>query len=322
MGGRTSHHGALVHANEIMPVEFSNALDRDYLMVEQSLETHASIVGENQSRASRTCRSKQRRRARDVPIFSYLLANRAPPFESEGRPMLDPERRRSGRVQATGSAVIHGAFASHARIIDLAMGGLRLQVDDAATLPEGGARVALDVRLDGLGRWLHLIGSIVRVDARGAGARLVIELHVVPADFEDLVQDELLSALECAQRPRILVVDGARGRRELVAAAFRAAGCHVIEVSSPLEAIAEIDQSRLHLWAVVIADTKRASQANELRKFVAETYPYVRLIDIGRRVRGHGTTRLSVDGIPDLAVQIHDFVATRESVGTQSTLSN
>ena len=293
-------------------VEFSNGLDRDYLMVEQSLDTHALIVGDKQSRASRTCRSQKHRRDRDVPILSYLVANRAP-SESERRPVLDPERRRSGRVQATGTAVIHGSFASHARIIDLAIGGLRLQVDDAATLPEIGALVDLDVRLDGVGRWLHLVGSVARVVARGTGARLVVELHVVPADFEDLVQDELLSALECAQLPRILLVDRAHGRRELVAAAFRAAGCQVIEVSTPLEAIAEIDQSRLHLWAVVIADTEHASQANELRKFVGETYPDVRLIDIGQRVRGHGTTHVSVEG---LAMRIHDLAGMRESLGT------
>jgi hypothetical protein len=86
-------------------------------------------------------------------------------------------------------------------------------VDDAAARPEVGARVNLDVRLDGHGRWLHLIGSVARVDACGSGSALHIELLVVPADFEDLVQDELLSALECAQQPLVLVVDGTRTRR-------------------------------------------------------------------------------------------------------------
>jgi CheY-like chemotaxis protein len=145
-------------------------------------------------------------------------------------------------------------------------------------LPTAGALLHLDLRLDGRGRWLHLSGVVVRVDTHGPDFVLAIELLVVPADFEDLVQDELLSELECAQQPQLLLVDGARGRRELVAHAFRAMGCHVIEVSSPLEAIAKIDQSRLHLWAVMVADSKLASQAEELRRFLGETHPDVRQI--------------------------------------------
>jgi CheY-like chemotaxis protein len=192
---------------------------------------------------------------------------------------------------------------------------LSLLVDDAAAVPDVGAAVCLDVRLDGLGRWLYLIGSVVRVDARRSGAALVIELLVVPPEFEDLVQDELLSALECAQLPRILLVDSARGRRELVAAAFRATRFMVIEVSSPLEAIAEIDQSRLHLWAVVIADTRLAAHADDLRKFLGETYPDVPLIDVSQQVHTPGTTSLDLDGIPALALQIDNLVGIREQLG-------
>jgi len=225
------------------------------------------------------------------------------------------DRRNSGRVQSTGTAVFHGAFAAHARIVDLAIGGLSLLVDDVAAVPEVGAHAHLDARLDGLGHWLHLIGSVVRVDLRRSGTALVIELLVVPPDFEDLVQNELLFALECARVPWILLVDGERGRRELVAGAFRAMGCHVIEVSSPLAAIAEIDQSRLHLWAAVIADSKLASQAEELRSFLAEAYPGVPLIDVGQRPRREGTTSLSVDDVPDLALQIFNLVGMPEQLG-------
>jgi hypothetical protein len=86
-------------------------------------------------------------------------------------------------------------------------------------------------------------------------------------------------------------------------------------VSSPLEAIAEIDQSRLHLWAVVIADTELASHADELRRFLGETYPDVPLISVGQRARRHGTTSINVDGVPDLALQIDNLVGMREQLG-------
>jgi CheY-like chemotaxis protein len=224
------------------------------------------------------------------------------------------ERRHSGRVQATGTAIVHGSFAARGRIIDLAVGGLTVLVDDAATVPEVGARVRVDVRLDGRGDWLPLVGSVARVDARGSAVALAIELLVVPPEFEDLIQDELLAALECSRRPRILLVDVARGRRELVAAAFRATGCEVLEVSSPLEAINAIDQSRLHLLAVVIADTEIASRADDLRSFLGEMYPRVPLIVVGQRRRRYGTRSISVDRTPDLAMQIHRMVGI---VGTR-----
>ena len=260
-----------------------------------------------------TCRSQapHRPRAR-VPSRMFAIPL-APRVESKWQPSpARRERRNSGRVQSTGAAVVRGAFAAHARIIDLAIGGVSLLVHDAAALPDVAALVRLDVRLDGPGCWFHLIGSVVRVDARRSGSALVIELLAVPSDFEDVVQAELLSALECAHVPRVLLVDGTRGRRGLVAAAFRAIGHHVIEVSSPLEAIVEIDQSQLHLWAVVIADTKLAAHADELRKFIRETHPELPLIDLGQRTRRAGATRLSVDEIPDLAWQIDNLVGIPE----------
>lgn len=217
------------------------------------------------------------------------------------------DRRHSGRVQSTGTAIVHGSGAAHGRIVDVGAGGLSLLLE-AGAAPEVGERVRLDVRLDGIGRWLGLIGSVVRVDARQAGTAVVIELVVVPQDFEDLVQDELLSAIECARLPWILLVDGARARRDRVATAFRRMGCHVIEVSSPLEAIAEIDQSRLHLWAVVIGDTKPASHADELRRFFGDAYPGVPVIDVGERKPTRGTLMINVDGAATLALQIENLV--------------
>jgi hypothetical protein len=89
-------------------------------------------------------------------------------------------------------------------------------------------------------------------------------------------------------------------------------GCRVIEVSSALEAIAEIDQSRLHLWAVVIADTEIASRADDLRTYLREAYPRVPLVVVGtgRRTRAH----LTVDRFPDLALQIQGLVAMRDQI--------
>ena len=264
-----------------------------------------------------SCRTAQRRHHRSYSASIPCIEVPHPVPRPEWDPKLEPhERRHSGRVEASGSAIVHGPCVARARILDLAVGGLGLLVDADASVPDVGTHVRVEFRLDGCGRWLHVIGRVARVDARGSSSALVIELLVVPPEFEDLVQDELLAALECAEQPQILLVDATRRRRELVAAAFRATGCSVIEVSSPLEAITEIGQSRLHLRAVVIADTELASRADELRRFLDEAYPRVPLIVVGRRRHGHGRTRISVDRVPDLALQIDHVVGMSGQVGS------
>ena len=228
-----------------------------------------------------------------------------------------PERRRSGRVESSGTAIVHGEPAIHGRVLDVAVGGLNVLVERATTTPGAGTFVRLALRFDGSGTWLHLTGCVVRIDAHGAASALVIKLLDVPPDFEDLVQDEIVFALECAQRRHLLLVDAARGRRELVAAAFRATGCVVIEVSSPLEAIVAIDQSRLHLWGVVIADTAIASRADELRAFLSTTYPHVPLIVVCERERVHGSWINTSRG-SGLAPQIDNLVGPRHDHGASS----
>jgi hypothetical protein len=92
--------------------EFTNGLDRDYLIVERSIKTQAPIVGKQKKRTWHTCRSQQLHRARDVPLLSRMVATR---FESQWQPMPAPrDRRKGGRVQSTGTAVLHGSFAAHA----------------------------------------------------------------------------------------------------------------------------------------------------------------------------------------------------------------
>jgi len=197
---------------------------------------------------------------------------------------------------------VHGEPAIHGRVLDVAVGGLNLIVERAITTLEPGAFVRLALRFDGKGSWLRLTGSVMRIDAHGAASALVIKLLDVPPDFEDLVQNEIVFALECAQQRHLLLVDAARERRELVAAAFRAIRCVVIEVSSPLEAIIALDQSRLHLWGVIIGDTEIASRADELREFLAATYPQVPLIVVG-------------EGGSSLAPQIDNLVGRRHHLG-------
>jgi len=237
--------------------------------------------------------------------------------EAAGPPVWHEEprdRRHSGRVGSLGTAVLYaGLLVTRGRIADLALGGVRVVVDPiAATWLCSGTHVRIDLRIHGVGDWLRLLGRVGRVDVRASA--IVIELYVAPPEFEDLVQDQLLAAIECAQTPHVVLVDADRRRRDQVAEAFRVIGCHVVETSSSLEAISALGESQLHPWAVVVADTDVYPRADELRRFLGEAYPGVPLIAIGERGCARSTACLSVDRIPDLALQVYNLVSMRAPV--------
>lgn len=106
------------------------------------------------------------------------------------------ERRRSGRIDAIGTAILHGSGALHGQIVDVAIGGLSMLVEGGASHLDVGDRVRASVRFDDVGLWFDVDGAVARIDACGLTAVLGLELYGVPQDFEDLVQNGLLSDLE------------------------------------------------------------------------------------------------------------------------------
>ena len=231
----------------------------------------------------------------------------------------EADERHAGRVESTGTVVVHaGDVVIHGRIVDLALEEIRMYVDSTVEAPPVGTRVRVDLRVDGLGRWIHLHGHVQRINARAAAHEIIIQLEGVPSSFEDLVQDELLASLECARTPHVLVVALDRRHRELVAASFRAIGFHVIEARSPVETIAVLCESQLHPWAIAIADTDLDAAADELRRFITEAYPGVPLIAIGQDRHAEPSMRLVIDHVPDLALQVHQLCVRRRCVSSRS----
>jgi CheY-like chemotaxis protein len=290
-------------------VEILDPLGRDFRIVDGSIK--------DQSGVGAKVMNIQTGRVRDdrTPFFPLVASEwRSSTPSSHPRAKAMCERRRSGRVDSSGTVVVHGEVPIRARIIDLAIGGVRVRVDPTVAQPSIGTQVRIDLRLDGHGCWTRLLGRILRGSRTGSD-ELVIKLHDFPARFEDLVQDELLASVECAQTPHVLVVDADPLRRELVAAAFQEIGFLAMKASSALEAIAGVDESRLHLWAVVIADTDLDPRAEDLRAFLAAAYPCVPQIVVGVRGRPRrSATCLSVDHIPDLALQAHRLVAWEDPI--------
>lgn len=128
--------------------------------------------------------------------------------------------------------------------------------------------VEVELHLDRTGAmWLRFRGEVVRSDHR----ELAISFTAVPLDFVDVVQDALVSALEGAALAHVLLVDANAERRTPFAALLRRAGCRVVEVTTPLDAIAHLGGSAIYSWVVAIASTVPVSTAEELQHFLTES---------------------------------------------------
>jgi CheY-like chemotaxis protein len=166
--------------------------------------------------------------------------------------------------------VIHVGEIARGRVVDVSAGGLRVQLQGHAPSDCLGARVGIDLRIDGAAAaWFRLYGRVGRVEADGT---LAIAFLQVPADFEDALQSELVAVLESEATDRVLLVDPVPWRRARMAARLRASGCVVTEVSTPLEAIAHLGESRARPFAVAIADTIPENVAEELRAYIGEAH--------------------------------------------------
>src|SRR5678816_42689 len=122
----------------------------------------------------------------------------------------DPDRieqHDAARVAASGTLVLKDRdHWMRARLVDLAVGGPRIRIA-AGWVPLAGASVWLALRLDGRGSWLRAHGRVGPIEIASGATELVVELDLVPTDFEDVIQDQLLAELECSRRRHVVIVD-------------------------------------------------------------------------------------------------------------------
>jgi hypothetical protein len=185
------------------------------------------------------------------------------------------ERRRHFRAGLESGAVIHASkIAIKGRIVDLSLGGVRVRrTDDQAPCPAAGAAAMIEMEIGERG-WIAADGII-----RRAGLdEVVISFAPLAAEVEDLIEDEVLAAIEAARRPRMIVVDQQPDRRRRVAEKLRAAGCDSYEASTPLEAIDLMERPRSHIKGVAIAERLTTQTgSDEFCEFVGETNPGIKL---------------------------------------------
>jgi len=163
--------------------------------------------------------------------------------------------------------------------MDLGLGGACVRV--AAAIPRElvNKLVDIDLRLDGRqATWITLSGRVLRIDAEG---RIAVAFDAVPPAFERLIVDETDASRHEEGIRRVVLVDASRDRRAIIAAAFRAADCEVIDVSTPLEAIVRLGESRYDPKLIAIADSVPEWISDELRAFVHVEHPRARIVAIG-----------------------------------------
>ena len=178
------------------------------------------------------------------------------------------DRRQQVRVVANGSVIVYLHEAVRGRLSNISSGGMLVRLAENEPGCWSGEHVEVELHLDRTGAtWLRFRGDVVRSDQ----CEVAISFMSVPLDFADVVQDALVSALDGAALPHVLLVDPDAHRRAPFAALLRRAGCRVVEVATPLDAIAHLGGSAIHSWVVAISSTVPTSTADELQRFLTES---------------------------------------------------
>jgi len=174
--------------------------------------------------------------------------------------------------------VLAGDLVLHGRIENIGTDGFLATT--ATRSPESllGQEVVIELRLDGqMSEWLRLSGRVLQL---GASA-IAVAFETVTAEFVRLIDETSVASHSHRRILQVVLVDATTERRLVIAEAFRAAGCAVVDVLTPLEAIVRLGESLFEPDLIAIADSSPASTSDELRRFIDREHPRAKLVTIG-----------------------------------------
>jgi PilZ domain len=212
-----------------------------------------------------------------VPADESSLLPPEKPLSTETERRM--ERRQSVRLCPKGTVSIRARdYDVRGRIANVSGGGL--SVITLVTAPDRvlGRNVDLELRFDTQqAAWLQLSGKILRI----AATSIAIGFDTVPPGFVHVIDDALTASNGHNRILSIVIVDATTERRLRMAEAFRAAGCAVVDVSTPLEAIVRLGEFHFEPDVIAVADSIPSLIADEMRRFVDHEHPRAKLVTIG-----------------------------------------
>jgi CheY-like chemotaxis protein len=224
------------------------------------------------------------------------------------------QRRRDPRIRPKGTVILRiGTYIMRGRISNLSLGGVATATRTTAPERFLGNMAEVDLRLDGQrASWLRLQGHVVRIQARS----IALRLDGAPPSFARVLDQAVTASHNNDQRLSVLLVDSLPVRRSAMSEAFRAAGCIVLDVSTPLEAIVRLGESDFEPNLVAVADSMPLAISDELRRFVEAEHPRARLVTIGDAIHaidaptGLGQWLSAANPADDLAARIRTVLTT------------
>ncbi|MEO7092196.1 MAG: PilZ domain-containing protein [Polyangiales bacterium] len=199
------------------------------------------------------------------------------PLSSESERRV--ERRQSVRVSAKGTVSIRANdYDVRGRVGNVCSGGV--SVVTLVTAPERvlGRNIDVELRFDTQqSAWIHLPGRILRIGATS----IAIGFDSVPTGFDQLIDDALTASHGNDRVLSLVIIDATLERRLRMAEGFRAAGCAVVDVSTPLEAIVRLGEFHFEPDVIAVADSLPSAISGEMRTFVEREHPRAKLVTIG-----------------------------------------
>jgi CheY-like chemotaxis protein len=186
------------------------------------------------------------------------------------------DRRHHFRAEIGGGVVVHvDGFALRGQLANLSLGGALIALHEHPGYEPGPTQhVRVEFELGKRG-WISQHGRVQRITER----ELAIAFHEVAPDVEDVIEDQVLAAVEARTSPRVVVVDPHPARRRRVSDTLRAAGCVSLEAATPLEAIAMVEEPRNHVAAIAVTDEVR--DAGPLVAYLSDSNPGIPVAMLG-----------------------------------------
>ena len=200
------------------------------------------------------------------------------------------DRRRSFRVPVHGLALLwhEDRITGRYALSDLSMGGCLLRDGPPCAI---GEEYGLVLDLDEQSG-IHLPAKVVRQRSTELGGRELGLCFLAHAPtFEDRIQDLVMQILEREQPAnpgRVLVVDAEGGRRRETSMSLRRMGHHVLEATTPLEAVWELENGPMDIHTVFVARRLGKTDGRDLLKFIGSRYAGVWRVMVAEQTEPEG----------------------------------